>query len=55
LVSAHSNCQVYHQCLFGTRYDFMCANFTAFDQKIFNCQFANEVDCDNSPLFYDRY
>lgn len=47
-------CQVYHQCLFGTRYDFMCANFTAFDQKIFNCQFANEVDCDNSPLFYDR-
>lgn len=32
----------------------MCANFTAFDQKIFNCQFANEVDCDNSPLFYDR-
>lgn len=52
--SVHHKCQVYHQCLFGTRYDFMCANFTAFDQKIFNCQFANEVDCENSPLFYDR-
>ena len=46
--------QVYHHCVSGTRYDFLCANFTAFDQKIFNCQFANEVDCDNSPLFYDR-
>uniref|UniRef100_A0A0N8AXN4 Cuticular protein analogous to peritrophins 1-H n=1 Tax=Daphnia magna TaxID=35525 RepID=A0A0N8AXN4_9CRUS len=52
--SVFHKCQVYHQCLFGQRYDFMCANFTAFDQKIFNCQFANEVDCDNSPLFYDR-
>ena len=46
--------QVYHQCLFGLRYDFLCANYTAFDQKIFNCHFANEVDCVNSPKFYDR-
>lgn len=46
--------QVYHQCLFGQRYDFLCANFTAFDQKIFNCQFVSEVDCENSHLFYDR-
>lgn len=47
--------QVYHQCLFGIRYDFLCANFTAFDQKNFICHFANEVDCDNSHLFFDKY
>ena len=47
--------QVYHHCLSGLRYDFLCANYTAFDQKIFNCHFASEVDCANSPNFYDRY
>ncbi|XP_065567942.1 uncharacterized protein LOC136031893 isoform X2 [Artemia franciscana] len=48
------NCQVYHQCLFGIRYDFMCANFTSFDQKNFNCIFASDVDCPNSERFFDR-
>ena len=47
--------KVYHQCLFGLRYDFLCANFTAFDQKNFICHFANEVDCDHSYLFFDKY
>ncbi|CAG9863061.1 unnamed protein product [Phyllotreta striolata] len=47
-------CQVYHQCLFGTRYDFLCANYTAFDQKTFICHFASEVDCNNSKKFWHR-
>ncbi|XP_050316090.1 titin-like [Anthonomus grandis grandis] len=47
-------CQVYHHCLFGTRYDFLCANYTAFDQKTFICQFVSEVDCENSKKFWHR-
>lgn len=47
-------CQVYHHCLYGTRYDFLCANFTAFDQKTFICHFASEVDCANSKNFWHR-
>ncbi|KAF5304760.1 hypothetical protein FQA39_LY09537 [Lamprigera yunnana] len=47
-------CQVYHHCLFGTRYDFLCANYTAFDQKTFICQFVSEVDCVNSHKFWHR-
>nr|CAD7424448.1 unnamed protein product [Timema monikensis] len=47
-------CQVYHHCLYGTRYDFLCANFTAFDQRTFICHFASEVDCINSPKFFKR-
>lgn len=47
-------CQVYHHCLFGTRYDFLCANYTAFDQKTFICHFASEVDCKNSPKYFKR-
>ncbi|KAJ8972908.1 hypothetical protein NQ317_008798 [Molorchus minor] len=46
--------QVYHHCLFGTRYDFLCANYTAFDQKTFICHFASEVDCANSKKFWHR-
>ncbi|CAH2002365.1 unnamed protein product [Acanthoscelides obtectus] len=46
--------QVYHHCLFGTRYDFLCANYTAFDQKTFICHFASEVDCVNSKKFWHR-
>nr|CAD7570766.1 unnamed protein product [Timema californicum] len=45
---------VYHHCLYGTRYDFLCANFTAFDQRTFICHFASEVDCINSPKFFKR-
>lgn len=47
-------CQVYHHCLFGVRYDFLCANYTAFDQKTFICQFVSEVDCENSKKFWHR-
>ncbi|XP_019773108.2 probable serine/threonine-protein kinase kinX [Dendroctonus ponderosae] len=47
-------CQVYHHCLFGTRFDFLCANYTAFDQKTFICQFVSEVDCVNSKKFWHR-
>lgn len=46
--------QVYHHCLYGTRYDFLCANFTAFDQKTFICHFVSEVDCANSKKYWHR-
>ncbi|XP_075219353.1 uncharacterized protein LOC142323501 [Lycorma delicatula] len=52
--SVPHKCQVYHHCLFGTRYDFLCANYTAFDQKTFICHFVSEVDCENSPKYYKR-
>ncbi|XP_052893935.1 ABC transporter F family member 4 [Anopheles moucheti] len=48
------NCQLYHHCIHGIRYDFLCANYTAFDQKTFICQFASEVDCKNSPKYWFR-
>ncbi|XP_072391038.1 uncharacterized protein [Diabrotica undecimpunctata] len=47
-------CQVYHHCLFGIRYDFLCANYTAFDQTLFNCNFVSNVDCENSKKFWNR-
>ncbi|GJQ76257.1 hypothetical protein Trydic_g1991 [Trypoxylus dichotomus] len=46
--------EVYHHCLFGVRYDFLCANYTAFDQKTFICHFVSEVDCLNSKKFWHR-
>ncbi|XP_018567575.1 DNA ligase 1-like [Anoplophora glabripennis] len=52
--SVAHKCQVYHHCLYGTRYDFLCANYTAFDQKTFICHFASEVDCANSKKFWHR-
>ncbi|XP_011503490.1 PREDICTED: uncharacterized protein LOC105366670 [Ceratosolen solmsi marchali] len=52
--SVPHKCQVYHHCLFGTRYDFLCANFTAFDQKTFICHFVSEVDCTNSKKYWHR-
>ncbi|CAH1403356.1 unnamed protein product [Nezara viridula] len=52
--SVPHHCQLYHHCLFGTRYDFLCANYTAFDQKTFICHFVSEVDCANSPKYYVR-
>ncbi|XP_076260285.1 uncharacterized protein LOC143196476 [Rhynchophorus ferrugineus] len=52
--SVPHKCQVYHHCLFGTRYDFLCANYTAFDQKTFICHFVSEVDCQNSKKFWHR-
>lgn len=47
-------CQLYHHCINGIRYDFLCANYTAFDQKTFICHFASEVDCKNSPKYWFR-
>jgi hypothetical protein len=52
--SVPHKCQVYHHCLFGTRYDFLCANYTAFDQKTFICHFVSEVDCVNSKKYWHR-
>ncbi|XP_012270138.1 zinc finger CCCH domain-containing protein 13 [Orussus abietinus] len=52
--SVPHKCQVYHHCLYGTRYDFLCANFTAFDQKTFICHFVSEVDCINSKKYWHR-
>lgn len=55
IVAIASLCfKVYHHCLFGTRYDFLCANFTAFDQKTFICHFVSEVDCANSKRYWHR-
>lgn len=36
------------------RYDFLCANFTAFDQKTFICHFVSEVDCKGSSKYWFR-
>jgi len=47
-------CQVYYNCLFGQRYDFLCANYTVFDQVNFICHYASEVDCKSSELYFDR-
>lgn len=52
--SVAHKCQVYHHCLYGTRFDFLCANYTAFDQKTFICHFVSEVDCVNSKKFWHR-
>lgn len=45
---------MYHHCLSDIRYDFLCANFTAFDQRTFICHFASEVDCANSKKYWHR-
>ncbi|XP_012258254.2 zinc finger CCCH domain-containing protein 13 [Athalia rosae] len=52
--SIEHKCQVYHHCLGEIRYDFLCANFTAFDQRTFICHFASEVDCANSKKYWHR-
>ncbi|CAL8139874.1 unnamed protein product [Orchesella dallaii] len=52
--SIEHKCQIYHHCLFETRYDFLCANYTAFDQRTFICQFVSDVDCPNSHMFFHR-
>jgi len=48
------HCQVYYNCLFGQRYEFLCANYTMFDQVNFICNYASDVDCPSSELYYDR-
>jgi len=52
--SVHHQCQVYHNCLFGSRYDFLCANYTVFDQKNFICHYVSLVDCAGSAKHFDR-
>ncbi|EDW30151.1 GL22477 [Drosophila persimilis] len=46
--SIEYKCQIYHHCVYGIRHDFLCANFTAFDQRTFICHFASDVDCEGS-------
>ncbi|XP_050442282.1 uncharacterized protein LOC126846634 [Adelges cooleyi] len=52
--SVPHKCQLYHHCLFGTRFDFLCANYTAFDQKTFICHFVSQIDCNSSPKYFNR-
>ncbi|KAG8178812.1 hypothetical protein JTE90_015365 [Oedothorax gibbosus] len=47
-------CQLFHYCFAGHRYDFLCANYTLYDQTTFTCRFANHVDCDASAKYYNR-
>lgn len=46
--------QVYHHCAIGHRYDFLCPNYTLFDQTTFTCRFVNTVDCLKSENHFNR-
>ncbi|KAI1303125.1 hypothetical protein HDE_02386 [Halotydeus destructor] len=46
------HCQIYHHCAVGHRYDFLCPNYTLFDQTTFTCRFVNTVDCPKSETHY---
>jgi len=46
--------QIYHHCAIGQRYDFLCPNYTLFDQTTFTCRFINTVDCSGSAKHFDR-
>jgi hypothetical protein len=52
--STKFGCQLYHHCLYGYRSDFICPNYTSFDQKTFICHFVNKVDCKNSEKYWNR-
>ncbi|XP_030373081.1 nucleolar protein dao-5 [Scaptodrosophila lebanonensis] len=52
--SIEYKCQVYHHCVYGIRHDFLCANFTAFDQRTFICHFVSDVDCEGSQKYWNR-
>ncbi|GAB6025971.1 hypothetical protein CHUAL_011940 [Chamberlinius hualienensis] len=52
--SVPHHCQLFHLCVFGHRHDFLCANYTVFDQSQFICHFVNSVNCSNSEKHYDR-
>ncbi|XP_076323060.1 uncharacterized protein LOC143231989 [Tachypleus tridentatus] len=47
-------CQLFHWCFGGQRYDFLCPNYTLYDQTTFTCRFVNTVDCENSEMHYNR-
>ncbi|PRD22249.1 UNVERIFIED_CONTAM: hypothetical protein NCL1_49577 [Trichonephila clavipes] len=52
--SVPHKCQLFHYCFAGARYDFLCANYTLYDQTTFTCRFANNVDCESSAKYYYR-
>ncbi|XP_075749550.1 uncharacterized protein LOC142814557 [Rhipicephalus microplus] len=47
-------CQLFHYCFGGFRYDFLCPNYTLYDQTTFTCRFINTVECEKSEKHYDR-
>ncbi|XP_077484014.1 uncharacterized protein LOC144094037 [Amblyomma americanum] len=47
-------CQLFHYCFGGLRYDFLCPNYTLYDQTTFTCRFINTVECEKSEKHYDR-
>lgn len=53
-IKLNNNLQLYHHCIYGIRHDFLCANFTAFDQKTFICHFVSEVNCKSSAKYWFR-
>ncbi|GBM77358.1 hypothetical protein AVEN_52728-1 [Araneus ventricosus] len=52
--SVPHKCQLFHYCFAGARYDFLCANYTLYDQTTFTCRFANNVDCESSAKYFYR-
>lgn len=52
--SIEHSCQIYHHCAIGHRYDFLCPNYTLFDQTTFTCRFVNTVECDKSEKHFNR-
>lgn len=48
-----TGCRVFHMCnLDGSKSSFVCGNGTLFDQTHTVCQWADDVDCAKSQLFY---
>ncbi|XP_076366575.1 uncharacterized protein LOC143255191 [Tachypleus tridentatus] len=52
--SISHKCQLFHWCFGRRRFDFLCPNYTLYDQTTFTCRFVNKVDCESSELYYDR-
>lgn len=52
--SVDLHCQIYHHCAVGNRYDFLCPNYTLFDQTTFTCRFINTVNCGQSAKHFNR-
>ncbi|XP_022244647.1 uncharacterized protein LOC111086368 [Limulus polyphemus] len=52
--SISHKCQLFHWCFGRQRFDFLCPNYTLYDQTTFTCRFVNKVDCESSELYYDR-
>ncbi|KAG1693163.1 hypothetical protein GQR58_007128 [Nymphon striatum] len=45
---------VFHYCFGGYKYDFLCPNFTLYDQTTFTCRYVNMVKCTESEDHYNR-